>query len=236
MTEMVWTRETALAAGRRVVEALGRWPSRDEWRVLARQAAQAGDPLPSAWFIYRAFGRAVGALPPEEERRATPCLELAMSDSRPEIVTGHRVPAPTPLGSCTYIFSNGGRATAIIIDLIPPEPVWAFDHVTVIPWGCNSRTRELTQRFGRDEYLQHREEVVGRLLALALRSFDGAQDRQAQDTAAQLPPPVAKPPETTHEVRERLRRQGKLKAVRQAVQERKRREREEGLCTFAMAV
>jgi len=106
--------------------------------VLARHAAQAGDPLPSAWFIYRAFGghtafgRAVGAFPPQEEPVVRPRLTPL---PRPRMVTERRVPVPTPLGSCTYIFSHGGRATAIIIDLIPPEPVWAFDRVTVIPWG-----------------------------------------------------------------------------------------------------
>ncbi|MBC8447244.1 MAG: hypothetical protein H8D78_05795 [Chloroflexi bacterium] len=172
MTEMVWTRETALAAGRRLAEALGRWPCRDEWQALARHAALAGDPLPSAWFIYRAFGghtafgRAVGALPPEEDPVARPHLTPLL---RPQIVTERRVPVPTPLGSSTYIFSHHRQPTAIIIDLIPPEPVWDFDRVTVIPWGYDGRTRELTQRFGRDEYLQHREEMLDRLLALALR-------------------------------------------------------------------
>ena len=229
MTEIIWTKERALAAGRRVVAALGRWPCRDEWRALARHAAQAGDPLPKAWFIYRAFGghtafgRAVGALPAEEQRREKPCLELAVPDPQ-EIVTERRVPIPTPLGSCTYIFSNGGRAMAIIIDLIPPEPSWDFDGVTVIPWGCNGRTRELTQRFGRDEYLQHREEMLDRLLALA-RQFSPATHPTARRTG-----------ETAHEIREQMRRQGKLGAVRQAVLERKRRERQEVLCTFEMAV
>ena len=54
--------------------------------------------------------------------------------------------------------------------------------------------------------------------------------------ARQLSPAVVEQRETAHEIRERLRRQGKLTAVRQAVLERKRRERQEVLCTFEMAV
>ena len=205
---MTWTRETTLEAGRRVCLALGHWPTIIEWKQLVKVAAGAGDPLPTIWFLNKLFGgilpfgRAVGAIP--EESEAKPAA-VGLAEYVPQVVTERRVPLPTPLGSCTYIFSDGGRATAIIIDLIPPEPEWPFDRVTVIPWGLDSHTRELTRRFSHAEYLRHRTKTLAYLTKIA-RQKTAADARQAWTLQS-----------TPEEIRERLRARGQLAPLRRAI-------------------
>jgi len=148
------------------------------------------------------LGRAVGAIP--EEREAEPAA-VGLAEYAPPVVTERRVPSPTPLGSCTYIFCDGGRATAIIIDLIPPEPEWPFDQVTVIPWGLNGRTRELTRRFSHAEYLRHRTETLAHLTRTA-RQKTAADARRAWMLQS-----------TPEEIRRRLRARGQLAPLRRAI-------------------
>ena len=213
---MTWTRDAALEAGRRVAEALGRWPTSREWRELAREAAEAGEPLPTPWHISRlfgghvAFGRAVGAIK-EEPPELPPLSELKPEGRLTRLVMERRIPHPTPPGARTYIFSLHQQPVAVVIDLIPPEPAWEFDRVTVIPWGYDGRTRELTRRLSRAEYLKRREQELSELEGLA----------------REMPEFRSRP--TPEEIRRRLRERGMLEKVRRAILARKRAERQQRL-------
>ena len=134
---------------------------------------------------------------------------MGLAEYVPQVVTERRVPLPTPLGSCTYILSDGGRATAIIIDLIPPEPEWHFDRVTVIPWGLDGGTRELTRRFSHAEYLRHCTETLAHLTKMA-RQKTAADARRAWTLQS-----------TPEEIRERLQARGQLAPLRRAISTRK---------------
>jgi len=172
MTEVAWTKETVLEAGHRVWEALGYWPSRRQWKELARVAREAGEPLPTLWYVQKFFGgllslgRAVGAIEEPPEPELPPLSELLPErPSRP--LLQRRIPLPTPPGASTYIFSRRGCPVAIIIDLIPPEPEWEFDQVTIIPWGYDGRTRELTRRLDGEGYRRRRERELAELMEMA---------------------------------------------------------------------